>query len=75
MTGSIATSAAPTRAARFLNLARRALVAEIRVYTSIARAIARRPAVSDGATGVSYHAPVLTVLFIFIGLSSVCAAS
>jgi hypothetical protein len=61
----------PTPVARALNFLHRAWVAELRVYSSIARAIARRPAVAEGATGIGYHRPVLTVLFIFIGLSAV----
>ncbi|MBT2475992.1 hypothetical protein J7E68_15780 [Microbacterium sp. ISL-103] len=61
----------PTPLARALNFLHRAWIAELRVYSSIARAIARRPAVAEGATGIGYHRPVLTVLFIFIGLSAV----
>ena len=49
----------------------RALHAELRVYSSIGRAIARRPAVEPGGTGVGYHRPVLTVLVIFIVLSAI----
>ncbi|APH46307.1 hypothetical protein BMW26_16135 [Microbacterium sp. 1.5R] len=65
------TAPSPTPIARILNFLHRAWVAELRVYSSIARAIARRPAVPEGGTGISYHRPVLTVLFIFIGLSAV----
>ena len=65
------TTIAPTRGARLRDLAHRALRAEIRVYTSIGRAITRRPAIPAGGTGIGYHRPVLTVLFIFIGLSAV----
>lgn len=65
------TAPSPTPIARILNFLHRAWVAELRVYSSIARAIARRPAVPKGGTGISYHRPVLTVLFIFIGLSAV----
>lgn len=50
---------------------RRALHAELRVYSSIGRAIARRPAVPPGATGIGYHRPVLTILIVFIVLSAV----
>jgi hypothetical protein len=50
---------------------RRGLRAEIRVYSSIGRAIARRPAVPAGGTGIGYHRPVLTILIIFIVLSAV----
>ncbi|MDN3445507.1 hypothetical protein [Microbacterium sp. APC 3901] len=65
------TALRPTAIARILNLLHRAWIAELRVYSSIARAIARRPAVPQGGTGIGYHRPVLTVLFIFIGLSAV----
>ena len=65
------TAPSPTPFARILNFLHRAWVAELRVYSSIARAIARRPAVPKGGTGIGYHRPVLTVLFIFIGLSAV----
>lgn len=61
----------PSRTARALDFLHRAWIAELRVYSSIARAISRRPAVAKGATGVGYHRPVMTVLFIFIGLSVV----
>lgn len=72
MTGQVQTTApSPTPIARILCGLRRAWVAELRVYSSIARAIARRPAVPKGGTGIGYHRPVLTVLFIFIGLSAV----
>lgn len=50
---------------------RRGLHAELRVYSSIGRAIARRPAVPPGATGIGYHRPVLTILIVFIVLSAV----
>lgn len=66
-----APSPIPIAIARILNFLHRAWVAELRVYSSIARAIARRPAVPKGGTGIGYHRPVLTVLFIFIGLSAV----
>lgn len=64
-------SGAPSRTARVLNFLLRALIAELRVYSSIGRAIARRPAVQTGGTGIGYHRPVMTILFIFIGLSAV----
>lgn len=64
-------TAAPSRTARVLNMLHRALIAELRVYSSIGRAIVRRPAIPAGATGIGYHRPVLTILFIFIGLSAV----
>ena len=65
------TAALPTRGARIIDAARGALHAELRVYSSIGRAITRRPAIPPGGTGLGYHRPVLTVLFIFIGLSAV----
>lgn len=52
-------------------LACRALRAELRVYSSIGRAIARRPAVERGGTGIGHHRPTLTVLIVFIVLSAV----
>ncbi|MGH3688884.1 MAG: hypothetical protein ACRDT7_01895 [Microbacterium sp.] len=61
----------PSRAARILSMLRRALHAEVRVYSSIGRAIARRPAVPAGGTGIGYHRPILTVLIVFIVLSAV----
>lgn len=73
MTGQLRDDAthAPTPLARILNFLHRAWIAELRVYSSIARAVARRPAIPQGGTGIGYHRPVLTVLFIFIGLSAV----
>ncbi|GEK85739.1 hypothetical protein [Microbacterium aerolatum] len=62
---------APTRWQRFASMMRRALHAELRVYSSIGRAIARRPAVPRGGTGIGYHRPTLTVLIVFIVLSAV----
>lgn len=64
-------SDAPTRTARALSFLHRAWISELRVYSSIARAIARRPAVPAGGTGIAYHQPVLTILIIFIVLSAV----
>ena len=64
-------TAAPSLWRRFLSLMHRALMAELRIYASIGRAIARRPAVPRGGTGVGYHRPVLTILIVFIVLSAV----
>ena len=50
---------------------KRALMMELNIYASIARFVARRPAVPRGATGFSFHKPVLAILVIFIGLSAV----
>lgn len=61
----------PSRKARVLNLLHRALIAELRVYSSIGRAITRRPAVPAGGTGIAYHRPVMTILIVFIVLSAV----
>lgn len=61
----------PTRWQRAISLLHRALIAELRVYSSIGRALTRRPAVDPGGTGVGYHRPVMTVLIIFIVLSAV----
>ncbi|MFK3836201.1 hypothetical protein [Microbacterium sp. NPDC087868] len=56
---------------RIGSIARRALVVELRIYESIGRAIARRPAIPAGATGFRYHQPVQTILIVFIVLSAV----
>ncbi|WP_460796060.1 hypothetical protein [Microbacterium sp. GXF0217] len=64
-------AALPSRTRRFASLAKRALHAELRVYSSIGRAIARRPAIERDGTGIGYHRPVLTVLIVFIVLSAV----
>lgn len=56
---------------RIASFAKRALVMELRVYSSIGRLIARRPAIEAGGAGFSYHKPVLTILVIFIVLSAV----
>ncbi|WP_406248365.1 hypothetical protein ACI7YT_01075 [Microbacterium sp. M] len=61
----------PSSARRFASLAKRALQAELWVYSSIGRAIARRPAIEPGGTGIGYHRPVLTVLIVFIVLSAI----
>ncbi|WP_431075265.1 hypothetical protein [Microbacterium phyllosphaerae] len=71
MTEQLRDDTTPTPLARVLDFLHRAWIAELRVYSSIARAIARRPAIPRGGTGIGYHRPVLTVLFIFIGLSAV----
>lgn len=57
--------------ARVRNWLYRAWIAELRVYASIGRAIARKPSIARGATGISYHRPVMTVLIIFIVLSAI----
>ncbi|WP_308799970.1 hypothetical protein [Agromyces silvae] len=57
--------------ARVRSFAKRALLVELRIYASIGRLVARRPALPAGATGFSYHKPVLTILVIFIVLSAV----
>ncbi len=56
---------------RVLAVIARAVALEIRLYISILRAIARRPAVPAGAKGFAYHRPVTTILWIFIVLSAV----
>lgn len=56
---------------RLASFAKRALRVELRIYASIARLVARKPAIPAGASGFSYHRPVLTVLVIFIVLSAV----
>lgn len=64
-------AASPERWRRLVSFLGRAWHAELRVYSSIGRAIARRPDVPAGGTGIGYHRPVLTVLIIFIVLSAV----
>jgi len=51
--------------------AKRVLMFELRIYASIARFIARRPAISSGAVGFGFHKPVHTILIVFIVLSAV----
>jgi len=60
------TPTAPTAWQRIGSFLRRAVWVELRIYASIGRAIARRPDVPAGGTGVGYHRPVLTVLIVFI---------
>ncbi|MFF2368941.1 hypothetical protein [Agromyces sp. NPDC058110] len=63
--------AAASAPRRIWQMLRRALDVELRIYASIGRFVARRPAVPRGAFGFSYHRPVFTVLMIFIVLSAV----
>ncbi len=65
------TPSRPRRRAVFASFLRRALVMELRVYSSIVRAAARRPDVAPGAEGFRYDEPVRMILFVFIGLSAV----
>ena len=51
--------------------AKRALMLELSIYASIARFVARRPAIPRGAAGFGFHRPVLTILIVFIVLSAV----
>lgn len=71
MTADVRQRLAPSAARRLGRFALRALKVELRIYANIGRFIARRPAISPGAAGFSYHKPVLTVLIIFIVLSAV----
>ncbi|MHC9044843.1 hypothetical protein ACYX8G_09685 [Microbacterium saperdae] len=64
-------TAPPSRGARVRSMLHRALTSEVRGYASIGRAIARRPAIPQGGTGLGYHRPVLTILIVFIALSAV----
>lgn len=52
-------------------LLKRAIFMELSIYASIARLVARRPAIPPGATGFSFHKPVLTIFIVFIVLSAV----
>lgn len=65
------TTLPPERRARARALVARAAAMERVVYASIGRAIARRPAVPSEASGFRFHAPVRTILWIFIVLSAV----
>jgi hypothetical protein len=58
----------PRRLGRF---AARAWRMELGVYQSLFRLIFRRPRVPAGASGFAYHAPVFTILLVFIILSAV----
>lgn len=60
-----------TRAQRLVRLARRAWIMEVGVYQSLYRLVFLRPRVPAGASGFPYHAPVLTILIIFIVLSAI----
>lgn len=71
MTADVDRVAAPSVARRLGTFAVRALRLELRIYSSIGRLVARRPAVAPGASGFGYHKPVLTILMIFIVLSAV----
>ncbi len=52
-------------------LARAAWRAEVGIWRSLYRWLFRRPRVPRGASGFTYHSPVLTILVIFIVLSAV----
>lgn len=56
---------------RLLRLARLAWRAEVGVWQSLYRWLFRRPRVPAGATAFAYHAPVMTILMVFIVLSAV----
>ncbi|WP_214466897.1 hypothetical protein [Microbacterium flavescens] len=57
--------------ARTAALARAAWRAEVGVWQSLYRWLFRRPRVPRGASGFTYHSPVLTILVVFIVLSAV----
>jgi hypothetical protein len=71
MSADVQRAARPSAARRLGVFALRALKLELRIYASIGRLVARRPAVAPGATGFAYHAPVFTILMVFIVLSAV----
>lgn len=56
---------------RVAYIARRAIDLEIGVWVSLYRFIFRRPKVPAGATGFSYHQPVMSVMIVFIVLSAI----
>lgn len=71
MTTATRPSRVPTWLAKTGSFLYRLLVIELRIYDSIFRAIARKPAIPRGASGFTYHRPTLTILIIFIVLSAV----
>lgn len=71
MTATETSPVAPTFWQRAASTAKRALRMELRIYESIGRAVARRPAVPKGGAGFRYHTPILTILIVFIVLSAV----
>jgi hypothetical protein len=71
VTADVRERPATSAAHRLGRFALRALKVELRIYANIGRFIARRPAIAPGAAGFSHHAPVLTVLIVFIVLSAV----
>lgn len=58
------------RAVRWLAAVQRAARIERLLYSSIWRAIRKRPAVAFGAKGFGFHKPVLTILFVLIALNA-----
>lgn len=56
---------------RVVALGRAAWRAEVGIWQSLYRWIFRRPRVPRGASGFTYHSPVLTILVVFIVLSAV----
>lgn len=58
-------------ASRTAALGRAAWRAEVGIWKSLYRWAFRRPRVPSGASGFSYHSPVLTILVIFIVLSAI----
>ncbi|WP_420488848.1 hypothetical protein [Microbacterium cremeum] len=67
----MAAETAPARGHSIARLARAAWRAEVGIWLSLYRWALRRPRVPAGASGFSYHSPVLTILVIFIVLSAV----
>lgn len=65
------TAPAPTITSRVVKLPRAAWRAEVGIWQSFYRWIFRRPRVPNGASGFSYHSPILTILVIFIVLSAI----
>ncbi|KQZ84178.1 hypothetical protein ASD56_09205 [Microbacterium sp. Root166] len=65
------TAPAPTLTSRIVKVGRAAWRAEVGIWQSFYRWIFRRPRVPNGASGFSYHSPILTILVIFIVLSAI----
>lgn len=67
---SSGTKAAPSTRSFVRRIALAAWRAEIGMWVSLGRFVFRRPRVPAGASGFTYHAPIQTILVIFIVLSA-----
>ena len=71
MTAELTPTAQRSLGDRFVRLGRLVWRAEVAVWVSLYRFVFARPRVPKGATGFHYHAPVLTILVVFIVLSAI----